>query len=86
MITTTEGKTYRCPVGSIAFGNSQKYTFPVYLQAPASSGGETIINLEMGFLNIDNWDEGKTEAGRLEYSKRMQLLEDFIFQLEKELF
>ena len=28
----------------------------------------------------------KTEAGRLEYSKRMQLLEDFIFQLEKELF
>lgn len=60
VITTTEGKTYRCPVGSIAFGNSQKYTFPVYLQAPASSGGETIINLEMGSLNIDNWDEGKT--------------------------
>ena len=28
----------------------------------------------------------KTEAGRMEYSKRMQLLEDFIFQLEKELF
>lgn len=60
VITTTEGKTYRCPVGSIAFGNSQKYTFPVSLQAPASSGGETIINLEMGSLNIDNWDEGKT--------------------------
>lgn len=60
VITTTEGKTYRCPVGSIAFGNSQKYTFPVSLQAPASSGGETIINLEMGSLNIDDWDEGKT--------------------------
>lgn len=60
VITTTEGKTYRCPVGSIAFGNSQKYTFPVSLQAPASSGGETLINLEMGSLNIDNWDEGKT--------------------------
>lgn len=60
VITTTEGNTYRCPVGSIAFGNSQKYTFPVSLQAPASSGGETIINLEMGSLNIDNWDEGKT--------------------------
>lgn len=60
VITTTGGKTYRCPVGSIAFGNSQKYTFPVSLQAPASSGGETIINLEMGSLNIDDWDEGKT--------------------------
>lgn len=60
VITTTEGNTYRCPVGSIAFGNSQKYTFPVSLQAPASSGGETIIKLEMGSLNIDDWDEGKT--------------------------
>lgn len=60
VITTTEGNTYRCPIGSIAFGNSQKYTFPVSLQAPASSGGETIINLEMGPLNIDDWDEGKT--------------------------
>lgn len=60
VITTTEGNTYRCPVGSIAFGNSQKYTFPVSLQAPASSGGETIINLEMGSLKIDDWDEGKT--------------------------
>lgn len=60
VITTTEGNTYRCPIGSIAFGNSQKYTFPVSLQAPASSGGETIINLEMGSLNIDDWDEGKT--------------------------
>lgn len=60
VITTTEGKTYRCPVGSIAFGNSQKYTFPVSLQAPASSGGETIINLEMGSLNIDDWNDGKT--------------------------
>lgn len=59
VITTTEG-TYRCPIGSIAFGNSQKYTFPVSLQAPASSGGETIINLEMGSLNIDDWNEGKT--------------------------
>lgn len=28
----------------------------------------------------------KTEAARLEYSRRMKLLEDFIFQLEKELF
>ena len=60
VITTTEGKTYRCPVGSIAFGNSQKYTFPVSLQAPASSGGETINNLEMGSLNIDDWNDGKT--------------------------
>ena len=60
VITTKEGNTYRCPIGSIAFGNSQKYTFPVSLQAPASSGGETIINLEMGPLNIDDWDEGKT--------------------------
>lgn len=60
VITTTEGNTYRCPVGSIAFGNSQKYTFPVSLQAPASSGGETIINLEMGSLNIDDWKDGKT--------------------------
>ena len=60
VITTKEGNTYRCPIGSIAFGNSQKYTFPVSLQAPASSGGETIINLEMGSLNIDDWDEGKT--------------------------
>lgn len=60
VITTTEGKTYRCPVGSIAFGNSQKYTFPVSLQAPASSGGETIINLGMGSLNIDDWIDGKT--------------------------
>ena len=60
VITTTEGNTYRCPIGSIAFGNSQKYTFPVSLQAPASSGGETIIKLEMGSLNIDDWDEGKT--------------------------
>lgn len=60
VITTKEGNTYRCPVGSIAFGNSQKYTFPVSLQAPALSGGETIINLEMGSLNIDDWDEGKT--------------------------
>lgn len=60
VITTTEGNTYRCPIGSIAFGNSQKYTFPVSLQAPASSGGETIINLEIGSLNIDDWDEGKT--------------------------
>lgn len=60
VITTTEGKTYRCPVGNIAFGNSQKYTFPVSLQAPASSGGETIIKLEMGSLDIDDWGEGKT--------------------------
>lgn len=60
VITTKEEKTYRCPVGSIAFGNSQKYTFPVSLQAPASSGGETIINLEMGSLNIDDWKDGKT--------------------------
>lgn len=60
VITTTEGNTYRCPIGSIAFGNSQKYTFPVSLQAPASSGGETIINLEMGSLNIDDWNDGKT--------------------------
>lgn len=60
VITTTEGNTYRCPIGSIAFGNSQKYTFPVSLQAPASSGGETIIDLGMGSLNIDDWDEGKT--------------------------
>lgn len=60
VITTTEGKTYRCPVGSIAFGNSQKYTFPVSLQAPASSGGETNINLEMGSLKIDDWNDGKT--------------------------
>lgn len=60
VITTTEGNTYRCPIGSIAFGNSQKYTFPVSLQAPASSGGETIIDLEMPSLNIDDWDEGKT--------------------------
>lgn len=60
VITTTEGNTYRCPIGSIAFGNSRKYTFPVSLQAPASSGGETIIKLEMGSLNIDDWDEGKT--------------------------
>ena len=60
VITTKEGNTYRCPIGSIAFGNSQKYTFPVSLQAPASSGGETIIDLEMGSLNIDDWDEGKT--------------------------
>lgn len=28
----------------------------------------------------------KTDAGRIEYNKRMQLLEEFIFQLEKELF
>ena len=28
----------------------------------------------------------KTDAGRVEYNKRMQLLEEFIFQLEKELF
>lgn len=60
VITTKEGNTYRCPIGSIAFGNSQKYTFPVSLQAPASSGGETIIDLEMPSLNIDDWDEGKT--------------------------
>lgn len=60
VITTTEGKIYRCPVGNIAFGNSQKYTFPVSLQAPASSGGETIIKLEMGSLNIDDWNDGKT--------------------------
>lgn len=60
VITTKEEKTYRCPVGNIAFGNSQKYTFPVSLQAPASSGGETIINLEMGSLNIDDWKDGKT--------------------------
>ena len=60
VITTKEGNTYRCPIGSIAFGNSQKYTFPVSLQAPASSGGETIINLEMGSLNIDDWNDGKT--------------------------
>lgn len=60
VITTTEGKIYRCPVGNIAFGNSRKYTFPVSLQAPASSGGETIIKLEMVSLNIDDWDEGKT--------------------------
>lgn len=60
VITTTEGNTYRCPIGSIAFGNSQKYTFPVSLQAPASSGGETIIDLGMGSLNIDDWNDGKT--------------------------
>lgn len=60
VITTKEGNTYRCPIGSIAFGNSQKYTFPVSLQAPASSGGETSINLEMGSLNIDDWNDGKT--------------------------
>lgn len=60
VITTTEGNTYRCPVGNIAFGNSQKYTFPVSLQAPASSGGETTINLDMVSLDIDDWDEGKT--------------------------
>lgn len=60
VITTTEGNTYRCPIGSIAFGNSQKYTFPVSLQAPASPGGETIINLEMRSLNIDDWNDGKT--------------------------
>lgn len=60
VITTKEGNTYRCPIGSIAFGNSQKYTFPVSLQAPASSGGETIINLEIGSLNIDDWNDGKT--------------------------
>lgn len=60
VITTMEGNTYRCPIGSIAFGNSQKYTFPVSLQAPASSGGETIINLGMGSLNIDDWNDGKT--------------------------
>lgn len=60
VITTKEEKTYRCPVGNIAFGNSQKYTFPVSLQAPASSGGETIIKLEMGSLDIDDWGEGKT--------------------------
>lgn len=60
VITTTEGNTYRCPIGSIAFGNSQKYTFPVSLQAPASSGGETTINLDMVSLDIDDWDEGKT--------------------------
>lgn len=60
VITTSEGNIYRCPVGNIAFGNSQKYTFPVSLQAPASSGEETVINLEMGSLNIDDWDEGKT--------------------------
>lgn len=28
----------------------------------------------------------KTDAGRIEYNKRMQLIEEFIFQLEKELF
>ena len=28
----------------------------------------------------------KTDAGRVEYNKRMQLIEEFIFQLEKELF
>ncbi len=28
----------------------------------------------------------KTDAGRAEYTKRMQLLENFIFQLERELF
>lgn len=28
----------------------------------------------------------KTDAGRAEYNKRMQLIEEFIFQLEKELF
>lgn len=60
VITTTEGKTYRCPVGNIAFGNSKKYTFPVSLQAPASSGGETIIDLDMVSLNIDDWNDGKT--------------------------
>lgn len=60
VITTKEEKTYRCPVGNIAFGNSQKYTFPVSLQAPASSGGETIIDLEMVSLKIDDWGEGKT--------------------------
>lgn len=60
VITTTEGNTYRCPIGSIAFGNSQKYTFPVSLQAPASSGGETTINLDMVSLDIDDWYEGKT--------------------------
>lgn len=60
VITTRGGNTYRCPIGSIAFGNSQKYTFPVSLQAPASSGGETIINLDMVSLDIDDWDKGKT--------------------------
>ena len=28
----------------------------------------------------------KTDAGRVEYNKRMQLIEEFIFQLEKEFF
>jgi uncharacterized protein len=28
----------------------------------------------------------KTEAARLEFDKRMKMLEDFLFQLEKELF
>lgn len=55
---------------------------------------EEDANYKKAYYRIKNYFRGnkpkirrcKTEAARLEYSKRMKLLEEFVFQLEKELF
>lgn len=55
---------------------------------------EDEASYKKAYYRIKNYYKGnrpkirrcKTEAARLEYSRRMKLLEEFIFQLEKELF
>lgn len=55
---------------------------------------EDEANYKKAYYRIKNYYRGnkpkirrcKTDAARLEYDKRMKLLEDFLFQLEKELF
>ena len=51
-------------------------------------------NYKKAYYRVKNYYKGnrpkirrcKTDAARLEYSRRMKILEEFIFQLEKELF
>ena len=55
---------------------------------------EDEANYKKAYYRIKNYFRGnkpkirrcKTEAARIEYDRRMKLLEEFLFQLEKELF
>lgn len=60
-VTNSEGTTttYSCPVEKIAFDASTKYTILVSLQASSS---ETVVELKVSGMNIEDWIEGKTEG------------------------
>lgn len=58
LITTSDNKTYRCPIDNISFDSSKKYTFPVvlYSKDPSVTKPELVPD-------IDDWTDEQVSQG-----------------------